>query len=256
MGDGPRGIQVFPDHFTASVSNEDTIRSCTPDYATSTSASEDQSSQTLSNTDSRSKSHTRARRKFKTAVSLLNMLSLRALSFGLGENDEDKIVLSAVEVKALQSELAALDQRESHCKAQIEHINEILRSAHLSGYLFLRMRWATFPGEPPPVDDVEVDDWLPRYVVLSGSCIYLYIKATDISPQDSTLLSDVVEVGPLPCVTREDDRTAPTLLHCFYILTRYGLRYECSSASEIQVDSWLAALRTHSYCKMTSEDDY
>lgn len=53
----------------------------------------------------------------------------------------------------------------------------------------------------------------------------------DLSPQDSTFLSDVVEVGPLPCLSREDDETR----YCFYILTRHGLRYECSSPSKIQV---------------------
>lgn len=53
----------------------------------------------------------------------------------------------------------------------------------------------------------------------------------DLSPQDSTLLSDVVEVGRLPCFTREDGE----FRHNFYILTRQGLRYECSSVSKIQV---------------------
>lgn len=53
----------------------------------------------------------------------------------------------------------------------------------------------------------------------------------DLSPQDSTLLSDVVEVGALPCLTREDGETR----YCFYISTRHGLRYECSSVSKIQV---------------------
>lgn len=52
-----------------------------------------------------------------------------------------------------------------------------------------------------------------------------------MSPQDSTMLSDIVEVGPLPCLTREGEEAQ----HCFYILTRQGLRYECSSASRIQV---------------------
>ena len=54
---------------------------------------------------------------------------------------------------------------------------------------------------------------------------------TDLSPQDSTLLSDVVEVGRLPNLTREDEE----IRYCFYILTRHGLRYECSTASDVQV---------------------
>lgn len=57
----------------------------------------------------------------------------------------------------------------------------------------------------------------------------------DLSPQDSTLLSDIVEVGSLPSVARESDET----WHSFYILTRQGLRYECSSKSEVQVISLL-----------------
>lgn len=56
-------------------------------------------------------------------------------------------------------------------------------------------------------------------------------NVADLSPQDSTLLSDVVEVGRLPCFTREDGE----FRHNFYILTCQGLRYECSSVSKIQV---------------------
>lgn len=121
----------------------------------------------------------------------------------------------------------------------------------------ISQRWATLPGEPLPLDDTEVDDWLPRFVVLHGTCIFLYFLSTgnndqivnvrfcnvpedglliifsDISPQDSTLLSDVVEVGPMPCVIQEEGETR----HVFYIVTCYGLRYECSSTSKIQVQS-------------------
>jgi hypothetical protein len=53
----------------------------------------------------------------------------------------------------------------------------------------------------------------------------------DLSPQDSTLLPDIVEIGPLPSFTREDEETR----YAFYILTRQGLRFECSSISKIQV---------------------
>ena len=54
---------------------------------------------------------------------------------------------------------------------------------------------------------------------------------TDISPQDSTLLADIVEVGSLPSISREDE----DVRYAFYISTRHGLRYECSSISKIQV---------------------
>uniref|UniRef100_A0A2C9WHU7 PH domain-containing protein n=1 Tax=Manihot esculenta TaxID=3983 RepID=A0A2C9WHU7_MANES len=130
---------------------------------------------------------------------------------------------------------------------RLEHVDEILRSARFSGYLYIRTRWTALPGEPPPIDDTDVDDWLPRFVVLHGPCIFYYLLCTDLSPQDSTLLSDIVEVGSLPSFTREDDETR----YSFYILTRHGLRYECSSISKIQVDAWLAALKTE--CKSGSD---
>lgn len=60
------------------------------------------------------------------------------------------------------------------------------------------------------------------------SCFWIL---SDLSPQDSTLLSDIVEIGPLPSFTRDDEGTQ----YAFYILTRQGLRYECSSVSKIQV---------------------
>lgn len=56
----------------------------------------------------------------------------------------------------------------------------------------------------------------------------------DLSPQDSTLLSDVVEVGTLPCLIRDNEDKR----YCFYISTRYGLKYECSSISKIKVISF------------------
>ncbi|XP_071705316.1 uncharacterized protein [Rutidosis leptorrhynchoides] len=149
----------------------------------------------------------------------------------------EQVVLSSTEVKSLQSELADLEERESHSRAQLEHIDEVLRTCYLSGYLHMRTRWAALPGEPLPLDDTDVDDWLPRFVVLHGSCIFLYFMSTDLSPQDSTLLSDIVEVGPMPCDTKEDGET----LHYFYILTRYGLRYECSCTSKIQPGGYLAS---------------
>ncbi|CAI9094316.1 OLC1v1030034C1 [Oldenlandia corymbosa var. corymbosa] len=229
MGDGPRGIEVFPDHFEPSTSSVSTHRS-----------------QTSSASDLRTNSYPRPRSRLwgrvqlKSAASMLNLFSLRGLPWGA--DGQEKVVLSATEVASLRSEIADLEEKEAHLKAQLEHIDEVLRSARLSGYLHMRMRWATLPGEPPPIDDTEVDDWLPRFFVLQGSCIYLYLVSTDLSPQDSTLLSDVVEVGPLPNITREDEEVR----YCFYILTRHGLRYECSSASKVQVDSWLEALQMHS----------
>ncbi|KAK9021009.1 hypothetical protein V6N11_011019 [Hibiscus sabdariffa] len=158
----------------------------------------------------------------------------------------EKVQLTVAELESLRSELANIEEREAHLRAQLEHIDEILRSARLAGYLYIRTRWAALPGEPALVDDTDVDDWLPRFIVLHGQCIFFYLFSTDLSPQDSTLLSDVVEVGSLPSFIREDEGTQ----YAFYILTRQGLRYECSHFSKVQVDTWLSALQTD--CKLGS----
>ncbi|CAN1778739.1 hypothetical protein LINPERHAP1_LOCUS14484 [Linum perenne] len=151
-----------------------------------------------------------------------------------------QVQITMAELESLRSELSDLEERETYLKAQLEHVDEILRSARLSGYLFIRSRWAALPGEPPVLEDSDIDDWLPRFVVLHGPCLFFYLLSTDLSPQDSTLLSDVVEVGSLPDSIREHDETR----YAFYVLTRQGLRYECSSASNVQVNTWLEALRT------------
>nr|XP_043627891.1 uncharacterized protein LOC122599441 isoform X2 [Erigeron canadensis] len=178
---------------------------------------------------------------------MLNLFNLKRLPWGTDTNGKQKLVLSATEVESLRSELADLEEREAQLKAQLEHIDETLRAARLSGYLQMRTRWTALPGEPAPLDDTEVDDWLPRFVVLQGPCIFLYFKSTDISPQDSTLLSDVVEVGRMPCVIQEEGENR----HYFYIVTRQGLRYECSSASKLQVDAWVTTLQE--VCKLRSD---
>lgn len=56
----------------------------------------------------------------------------------------------------------------------------------------------------------------------------------DLSPQDSILLSDVVEVGLLPSFPRGDQE----ILHGFFILTSRGSRSECASLSKVQVSSY------------------
>ncbi|XP_042486006.1 uncharacterized protein LOC122066241 isoform X2 [Macadamia integrifolia] len=184
-------------------------------------------------------------RKLIRATAMLNFFGGQGLHWGSGTSD--KVELTTAEVKSLQSEIADLEEREAHLRAQLEHLDEVLRSARLSGYLFIRSRWTALPGEPPIIDS-DVDDWLPRFVVLHGLCIFFYLLSTDLSPQDSTLLSDIVEVGPLPSFVQEDEQTR----YSFYILTCHGLKYECASLSEIQVDSWLKALRTA--CELGNDD--
>ncbi|KAL5747686.1 hypothetical protein ACOSQ2_024983 [Xanthoceras sorbifolium] len=236
MDDSLGKIKVFQDHFQVSTPIADSPQSNSP------SSSQPRSDNTL-----RSSSHSRTRRKFKSAALMLNLFSLRGLPWVTSPDGQEKVELTATELESLRSELADLEEREAHLKAQLENVDEILRSARLSGYLYIRTRWKPLPGEPPPIDDTEVDDWLPRFVVLHGSCIFFYLQSTDLSPQDSTLLSDVVEVDSLPSFTREDGETR----HCFYVLTSHGLRIECSNISKIQVNSWLLALQTD--CKLGSD---
>ncbi|XP_068305384.1 uncharacterized protein [Pyrus communis] len=237
MDDRLGNIKIIGDHFKASEPNIDSSQ----DIASSISRPR---------TDNYPRSRLWSRRKLRSAAYMLklNFFSLRGLPWGSSTDGEEKVELTAVELESLRSELADLEQKEAHLKAQLEHVDEVLRSARLAGYLYIRTRWKPLPGEPPPLDDTDVDDWLPRFVVLQGPCIFFFLFSTDLSPQDSTLLADIVEIGPLPSITRDDEGTR----HAFCILTRQGLRFECSSASKEQVDSWLSALRTD--CKFEGSD--
>ncbi|KAL4383002.1 hypothetical protein GQ457_15G008730 [Hibiscus cannabinus] len=236
MEDGFGNIKVIPDHFQVS----------TPPKGDSLQNRSSPDSQPSTGNSSRSCSSSCSRRKFRKATFMLNLFSLRGLPWS-GANGQEKVQLTVAELESLRSELANIEEREAHLRAQLEHIDEILRSARLAGYLYIRTRWAALPGEPALVDDTDVDDWLPRFIVLHGQCIFFYLFSTDLSPQDSTLLSDVVEVGSLPSFIREDEGTQ----YAFYILTRQGLRYECSHVSKVQVDTWLSALQTD--CKLGSD---
>lgn len=231
----PRKLNILPDHFAVPTPTPTTGAAQEDSPSPSFSNPEDHNTSLRSLSQSQSSS---TRRKLKRAAHMLNLFSLRRLPWVVS-NGQEKVELSAAELESLRSELSDLEEREAYLKAQLEHVDEVLRSARLSGYLFIRSRWEALPGEPPPLDDAEVDDWLPRFVVLQGPCLFFYLLSTDLSPQDSTLLADIVEVGSLPSYTREFDETH----HCFYILTRQGLRFECSSTSKTQVDSWLSVLR-------------
>ncbi|XVE64681.1 hypothetical protein DITRI_Ditri07aG0120500 [Diplodiscus trichospermus] len=236
MGDDLGKIKVIPDHFQVSTPSCDSPQNRnSPD------------SQPSFDNSLRSSSSLCSRRRLRSAAAMLNLLSLRRLPWSSGADGQEKVQLTAAELESLRSELADIEEREAYLKAQLEHIDEILRSARLSGYLYIRTRWTALPGEPAPIDDTDIDDWLPRFVVLHGHCIFFYLLSTDLSPQDSTLLSDVVEVGSLPSFTREDEGTQ----YSFYILTHQGLRYECSHVSKIQVDTWISALQTD--CKVGSD---
>ncbi|CAI8619576.1 unnamed protein product [Vicia faba] len=236
MDDRPPKLKIIPDHFQIPTSSIESAES-----GKSSTTEEPGVDQPF-----RPSLQLWTPRKFRTSF-MLNLFTLRRLSWGSDTGGREKVELTAAEVESLRSELADLEEREAHLKAQLQHIDEVLRSARLSGYLHIRTRWSALPGEPEPIDDTEVDDRLPRFVVLHGACIFLYLLCTDISPQDSTLLSDILEVGRLPSFKHEND----DIQYAFYILTRHGYRYECSSNSIIQVDSWLTALE--SYSKLESD---
>ncbi|XP_078429141.1 uncharacterized protein LOC144701255 [Wolffia australiana] len=169
---------------------------------------------------------------------LLKMFNLRKLSWKSSTVGESKTPMAASEVESFQLEIANAEEREAYVKAKLDHVDGLLRSAHLAGYLFARMRWTELPGEPPIIDDAEVDDWLPQFVVLNNSCIFFYQRSTDMSPQDSIMFSDIVEVGNLPSFSRGDE----DIFHGFFILTSRGSRSECANPSKVVVDAWLALL--------------
>ncbi|KAF4389397.1 hypothetical protein G4B88_006456 [Cannabis sativa] len=222
MDDGLGKIKIIQDHFTASESSLESPQSSP-------------SSILRPRIDNSLRSHSRlsTRRRLKSAAYMLKLFSLRGLPWSSDEDGERKVFekLSFVELNFFV----------------LEHVDEVLRSARLSGYLYIRTRWEALPGEPP-IDDSEVDDWLPRFVVLHGVCLFFYLLSTDLSPQDSALLSDVIKIGSLPSFVREGEGT----VYAFYILSRHGLRIECSSSSKIKVDSWLLELQKD--CKIDSDN--
>eukprot|EP00252_Welwitschia_mirabilis_P028014 TRINITY_DN9916_c0_g1_i3.p1 TRINITY_DN9916_c0_g1~~TRINITY_DN9916_c0_g1_i3.p1 ORF type:complete len:335 (+),score=62.72 TRINITY_DN9916_c0_g1_i3:228-1232(+) len=146
------------------------------------------------------------------------------------------------EVEALREEIASFDERETKIQAQLEHVDELLRSAKLATYLYIRTRWLPLPGEPP-VDETDVNDWVEKFVVLHGSCIFFYLHSTDISPQDSVLLEEIVEAGSmLPYI--ED--YSGICWYSFQITSCHGVRFECSTRYKYQVDCWSTAIKMES----------
>ncbi|XP_042460929.1 uncharacterized protein LOC122044963 isoform X1 [Zingiber officinale] len=216
-------IDVFPEHFQSIKASEESP----------------QGSSSSVDHKLRSRSHSWTVSRVLGAASLLNLFSLPRLPWGSG-NDDDKVELTRAEFESLWSEIEDAEDREMHLKSQLEHADGVLRCARLCAYLYVRTRWTQLPGEPPIIDDDDIDDWIPRFVVLHGSCIYYYLRSFDMSPQDTTNLSDIVELGSIPSFIDEDKETR----YGFYLLTSQGLRFECSSISKGQVESWWTTLRT------------
>ncbi|KAG6526907.1 hypothetical protein ZIOFF_008994 [Zingiber officinale] len=153
-------IDVFPEHFQSIKASEESP----------------QGSSSSVDHKLRSRSHSWTVRRVLGAASLLNLFSLPRLPWGSG-NDDDKVELTRAEFESLWSEIEDAEDREMHLKSQLEHADGVLRCARLCAYLYVRTRWTQLPGEPPIIDDDDIDDWIPRFVVLHGSCIYYYLRS-------------------------------------------------------------------------------
>lgn len=167
MDDDIGKIKVIPDYFQPSTSEDSSPPNKPP-----------VKSPPRTENCLRSDSYLWRKKRFRSAGFMLNLLNLKGLPWGSGADGQEKVELTAAELESLRAQLADLEEREAHLKAQLEHVDEILRFARLSGYLHIRTRWKPLPGEPPPIDDTDVDDWLPRFVVLHGTCIFFYMVCT------------------------------------------------------------------------------
>lgn len=153
---------------------------------------------------------------------------------------DEQIEMLVTEVQSLRGEVVSAEERETTLQAQMHHLDEVLRTAILAGYLYTRTRWVPFLGEPLIEDNVDADDWLQRFLVLQGSSIFFYLHATDLRPQGTIILDDIVEAGPLPAQMRHGGDSGPWF--SFHITTCHGLRLECSTQLKLQMDSWLTIL--------------
>ncbi|CAK9218350.1 unnamed protein product [Sphagnum jensenii] len=155
-----------------------------------------------------------------------------------GSAKDDQAEAIEREVLSLRGEIVGAEEREATMLAQLDHVDEVLRTAQLASYFHSRTRWSPLPGEPP-VDDTDVDDWLLRFLVLRGSSICFYLRATDLRPQGTIMRSEIVEVGPIPNHLHHQDDSRWS---AFHITTCHGLRLECTSLLKVQVDCWLSLL--------------
>ncbi|CAK9225426.1 unnamed protein product [Sphagnum troendelagicum] len=155
-----------------------------------------------------------------------------------GSPKDDRAEALQREVQSLRGEIVGAEEREATMLAQLDHVDEVLRTAQLASYFHSRTRWSPLPGEPP-VDDTDVDDWLLRFLVLRGSSICFYLRATDLRPQGTILQSEIVEAGLIPNHLHHQDDPHWS---AFHITTCHGLRLECSSLLKLQVDCWLSLL--------------
>lgn len=159
-------------------------------------------------------------------------------SFSTARDEQNESL--ATEVHALQEEILSAEEREAVLKAKMDYLDEVLRTAQLASYLHTRLRWTPLPGELP-VDDVEVDDWLQRFLVLQGSTIFFYPQAADLRPQGAILLSEIVDMGKIPGHVHHD--TDDVDWFGFHFTTYEGLRLECATPLKLQMELWLSTVQ-------------
>eukprot|EP00246_Nothoceros_aenigmaticus_P012980 TRINITY_DN4245_c0_g1_i1.p1 TRINITY_DN4245_c0_g1~~TRINITY_DN4245_c0_g1_i1.p1 ORF type:complete len:389 (+),score=38.15 TRINITY_DN4245_c0_g1_i1:118-1284(+) len=158
--------------------------------------------------------------------------------FRWGAAKDEQLEVLEKEVQSLRGEIVGAEERETTLQAQLDHLDEVLRTSQLAGYIHMRTRWTALPHEPP-IDDTDVDDWMLRFLVLRDDAVCSYLRATDLRPQGTVLISEIVEAGPIP---QQKHHGGSTHWFAFQITTCHGLRLECSSQIKLQVECWLTSL--------------
>lgn len=150
------------------------------------------------------------------------------------------------EVQSLRGEITAAEERECTVKAQLCHLDDLLKESMLVEYLPTRTRWTPLPGEPP-VEESEGEEWVPRFVALTTTDVACYLKATDLHPQITLPVASVGAAGSLnvTCPPKGGSSSssaggAPWFV--FHVTTSYGLRLECATHSCAKVQMWLSTV--------------
>ncbi|KAH7421887.1 hypothetical protein KP509_13G080000 [Ceratopteris richardii] len=137
--------------------------------------------------------------------------------------------------------MVTVEERESALKAKVNHLDEILRTAQMASYLYTRVRWSLSPSELP-VDNGGIDDWHQKFIVLEGSSIYFYPRATDLSPEGAILFNEVVDVGPTTGQIHGDEESLTWF--GFHITTCHGFHLECATMLKMQAELWVSLIQS------------
>ncbi|XP_073391938.1 uncharacterized protein [Physcomitrium patens] len=215
MTQGERPLVSWPNHVKVK-----STPSCTTPPGTPQSARSDKSSYFKDN--------------YETSFSPLKQWKMPRIQWGKDDQEE----ALAREVQHLRGEIVGAEERENLHLAQLDHVDEVLRTSQLSCYLHTRTRWTALSMETS-VDDTDVDDWLLRFVVIRGSSICFFLRATDLRPQGTIMRSEIVDIGIIP---NHLHHQGDTRWSAFHITTCHGLRLECSSLLKFQIDCWLSVI--------------